>query len=73
MLPRRKCGTVQPGRVIQVIAISYAVEVGRGPQAFGGGRRLVRGVVAGVFFVGTGVMGGAVEAKGHCFELVIYV
>lgn len=54
---------------MQVVAVSHAVKICRGPQALGGGRRLVRGVVAGVFFVGAGVVGGTVEAEGHgrCF------
>ena len=59
-----KCGAVEPGRVVEVVAVSYAIEVG-GTQALGGRGGLVAGVVFGGLLVDTGMVGGAVEAEGH--------
>lgn len=69
MLTRGKGGAVEPGRVVEVVAVSYAVEMGGGPQALGGCGRLLAGMVASVFFVGSGVVSGAVKAERHVESL----
>jgi hypothetical protein len=72
MLARGKGRAVKARRIIQVVAVGDTIKVGSGTQAFSGGRRLVCGMVAGVFFMGTGVVGGAVETKGHEAKEVIF-
>ena len=60
-----KSRPVEPGRVVEVVAVGHAVEVGGGAQALGGCSGLVAGMIFGSRLVGAGVVGGAAEAAGH--------
>ena len=60
VLAHGKSRPVEAGRVVKVVAVGYAVEVGGGSQALGGRGGLVAGVVLGRLLVGASVMGGAV-------------
>lgn len=57
---RGKRRPVEPGRVVEVVAVGHAVEVSSGKQALGRRGGLVAGVVFGGLLVGAGVVGGAV-------------
>ena len=57
---RGKRRPVEPGRVVEVVAVGHTVEVGGGAQALGGRGGLVAGVVLGRLLMGASVMGGAV-------------
>ena len=57
---RSKRRPVESGRVVEVVAVGHAVEVGGGAQALGGRGGLVAGVVLGRLLVGASVMGSAV-------------
>ena len=60
-----KSYSVKPRRVVEVVTVGHAVEVSDGPQALGGRGGLVAGVVLDGLLVGTGVVGGTVEAEGR--------
>ncbi|AWM34652.1 hypothetical protein DDQ68_18835 [Hymenobacter nivis] len=60
MLTHSKSGTVQPERVVEVIAVSHTVEVGGSLQVLGRLGMVLRGLL-----VSTGVLAGTVEAKGY--------
>lgn len=60
VLARGKSRPVEAGRVVEVVTVGHAVEVGGGAQALGGRGGLVAGVVLGRLLVGASVMGGAV-------------
>ena len=68
---RGKSRPVKAGRVVEVVAICYAIEVGGGTQTLGRRSGLVAGVVLGGLLVGAGVVGGAVEAEGHGVNLLM--
>ena len=60
VLARGKSRPVETRRVVEVVTIGRAVEVGSGAQALGGRGGLVAGVVLRRLLVGAGVVGGAV-------------
>ncbi len=65
MLAHGKSSTVEPGWIVKVIAIGYAVKVSRRSQSLSHRSGLALGMVASIFFVSTGVESFAVKAEGH--------
>ena len=57
-----KSCSVKPERIVEVVTVGHALGVNGSAQAFGG---LVAGVVLDGLLVGTGVVGGTVEAEGR--------